>query len=46
MAGTKTYEPVEELYQLFREIERYLAAVEEFRRQGREPRWRAEEVER
>jgi hypothetical protein len=28
--------------QLVREIERYLAAIESFRREGCEPRWRAE----
>jgi len=29
---------------LLREIRRYLAAVDEFRRLGHEPRWRAEEA--
>jgi hypothetical protein len=46
MNGTTTDQTAAELDELLREIERYLAAVDEFRRQGREPRWRAEEVER
>jgi hypothetical protein len=46
MAATTTDETAAGLDELFREIERYLAAVDEFRRQGREPRWRAEEVRR
>ena len=46
MNGTATDKTAGELEELLREIERYLAAVREFRRQGREPRWRAEEVER
>jgi hypothetical protein len=31
---------------LLKEIERYLAVVEAFRREGREPRWQAERSER
>ena len=46
MNATTTDETAAELKELLREIERYLAAVDEFRRQGREPRWHAEEVER
>jgi len=46
MAAMTTSETAAELEELLREIERYLAAVDEFRRQGREPRWRAEEVRR
>jgi len=33
-----------ELERLIGEIQRYLAAVDEFRRQGREPHWRPEIV--
>lgn len=46
MNATTTNETAAELDELLREIERYLAAVDEFRRQGREPRWQAEEVRR
>lgn len=46
MNATATDQTAAELEELLREIERYLAAVDEFRRQGHEPRWRAEEVER
>jgi hypothetical protein len=41
-AHTLTYE----IEHLVREIQRYLAAVDEFRRQGCEPGWRTEEVRR
>jgi hypothetical protein len=40
-ASTPTRPDVEAL---LREIRRYLAAVDEFRRLGHEPRWRTEEA--
>jgi hypothetical protein len=47
MAETQTHEPLaDELERLIREIGRYLAAVDEFRRQEREPRWLPEKVDR
>ena len=45
MTNEPTIEPTaHELVRLFGEIRRYLAAVEEFRRLGCEPRWRSEAV--
>lgn len=44
MAEQRTDDLASDLEQLLREIERYLAAVDEFRRQGREPHWRPEEI--
>ena len=45
MAETKRSDATA-IEELLREVERYLAAVDEFRRQGRDPRWRSEEAER
>jgi hypothetical protein len=45
MKNEPTYEPFAyELARLHGEIGRYLAAVDEFRRLGCEPRWRKEEA--
>jgi hypothetical protein len=45
MTNEPTYEPsASELARLLGEIRRYLAAVDEFRRLGCEPRWRPEEA--
>ena len=45
MTNERTNEPsATELARLFGEIRRYLAAVDEFRRLGCEPRWHPEEV--
>jgi hypothetical protein len=43
MTNERTIEPTaHELARLLGEIRRYLAAVDEFRRLGCEPRWRSE----
>jgi hypothetical protein len=44
MNANTTCGPATEVEELLREIARYLAAVDEFRRQGHEPRWRREET--
>ena len=45
MTKERTIEPsAHDLARLLGEIRRYLAAVDEFRRLGCEPRWRAEAV--
>jgi hypothetical protein len=45
MTNERTHEPsAAELARLREEIRRYLAAVDEFRRLGCEPRWRTEEA--
>ena len=45
MAEHQTDDRAREIEQLLREIQRYLAAVDEFRRQGHEPHWRREEIQ-
>ena len=44
MAEHETQNPESRLERLMREIERYLATVDEFRRQGYEPHWRREDI--
>ena len=44
MAEQETQNPASGLERLMREIERYLATVDEFRRQGYEPHWRREDM--